>query len=267
MLMKLMKHEFRATGRSLLPMFLAVLVLSFGASLSVRFLDGATNPVIDALLSLFVIGYGIALVGVFMLVFVLMISRFRSNLLKDEGYVMFTLPVSVHQLIWSKIIVSCLWFVAACVVVVISAFIVAFDVEIFTSFGMVFRELWSDITAYYALNGIAIFIEFLILCFVGYAAGCLQFYAAMATGYGFDRRKGLMSVLFFFGFQFVLQFVTMVPMFMDSFGGFMNSMFYGGDPMMSIHLGFGLSIFFTVVVGAVFYVITTQMLKRRLNLE
>ncbi len=50
--------------------------------------------------------FGIAIVGVSVMSVVLMVNRFRSNLLSDEGYVMFSLPVSVHELVWSKIIVS-----------------------------------------------------------------------------------------------------------------------------------------------------------------
>ena len=36
MLRKLIKHEFRATGRVMLPLFLILLVTSVGANLSVR---------------------------------------------------------------------------------------------------------------------------------------------------------------------------------------------------------------------------------------
>ena len=38
-----------------------------------------------------------------------MVYRFYKNLMTDEGYLMFTLPVSRSQLIWSKLIVSMAW--------------------------------------------------------------------------------------------------------------------------------------------------------------
>jgi hypothetical protein len=62
--------------------------------------------VLHILSGLILAAFGIAIVGVSVMSVVLMVNRFRSNLLSDEGYVMFSLPVSVHELVWSKIIVS-----------------------------------------------------------------------------------------------------------------------------------------------------------------
>ena len=46
-----------------------------------------------------------------------LIQRFYKNLLRDEGYLMLTLPASVHQQVWSKLIVSSVWFIITGVVV------------------------------------------------------------------------------------------------------------------------------------------------------
>ncbi len=43
MLMKLMKHEFRATSRIMFPMFLIVLVTAVGANISTRILMEVDN--------------------------------------------------------------------------------------------------------------------------------------------------------------------------------------------------------------------------------
>ena len=267
MLRKLLKHEFRSTSRIILPLFLVILVLSFFVSIVVHNGENVTNPVLTALFVIITSAYGIALAAVFVVLLVLMINRFRTNLLGDEGYVMFTLPVSIHQLVWSKIIVSCAWCLLTLVVVGISGIIVAFDVSFIDQLRELWAELWRYLDVYYALNGTAILIEALILFFVGYAAGCLQFYAAMAVGHSFDRRKTLMSVLFFFGFQFVMQLIVSIPMFSGSFEAFMNTYFLTQGTMSSVHLFFGLSILFTLIYGAIFYVITTQMLQKRLNIE
>jgi hypothetical protein len=262
-----MKHEFRATSRIILPLFLVILVLSFGMSFVVRNGENVTNPVLETLVVIIAAAYFISLAAVFIVLLVLMINRFRSNLLSDEGYVMFTLPVSVHQLVWSKIIVSCAWCAVTIVVVGLSGFIVAFDLSFMDQFRAAFAELWQKLNVYYALNGTAIVIEALILFFVAYAAGCLEFYSAMAVGYSFDRRKVLMSVVFFFGFQFVMQFIASVAMLGFNLEEFMNNLFYNFGAMSSIHLFFGISILCTIIYGAIFYVITTQMLQKRLNIE
>lgn len=267
MLRKLMKHEIRSTSRIMLPLFAVVLVLSLFVSVIVRSgaMDQTTNPVLEVFFALIIAAYGISLGAVFIVVLVLMINRFRTNLLGDEGYVMFTLPVSVHQLIWSKILISCLWFAVACIVVALSGLVVAFDVGIFVEIKHFFAGIWQEMTAYYALNGGAILIELLLLFFFGYAACCLQFYSAMAVGYSFDRRKVLYSILFFFGFQFIMQMLASTLFFTNGVEAWFNQI--DMSVMTSVHTFFGICIFSTIVYCAIFYFITTYFLQKRLNIE
>ena len=54
-----------------------------------------------------------------------MLQRFYQNLLGTRGYIMFTLPASVHQQVWSKLIVSAVWFIATGVAVILSFLVAA----------------------------------------------------------------------------------------------------------------------------------------------
>lgn len=267
MLRKLMKHEIRSTSRIMLPLFGVVLVLSLFVSIILRSgaMEHTTNPILNVFYAIIMASYGISLGATFIVVLLLMINRFRTNLLGDEGYVMFTLPVSVHQLIWSKILISCLWFVGTCIMVGLSAMIVAFDVSSFTQLRLFFLDIWQQMNAYYALNGTAILIESLLLFFFGYVACCLQFYSAMAVGYSFDRRKVLYSILVFFGFQFVMQMLTSMLFFTNGFDTWFDRI--DMSVMTSVHTFFGVSIFGTIVYCAIFYLITTYFLQKRLNIE
>ena len=67
----------------------------------------------------------------------------------DEGYVMFTLPVSTHTLVWSKLIVSAVWFLGAVVVDVLSLLALVANVEMFWELGRVFQEIADQWNAYY----------------------------------------------------------------------------------------------------------------------
>ena len=145
MLRKLIKHEFRATGRVMLPLFLILLVTSVGANLSVRGMLDTPYKVLDVLGSLLVMAFAVAIFGVCVMSVVLMIRRFYKNLLQDEGYVMMPLPVSVHQHIWSKLIVSAVWFALTIVVVCLAACIVAFDVGFVQELVQGFRELFREV--------------------------------------------------------------------------------------------------------------------------
>ena len=274
MLRKLMKHEFRATGRIMLPLFLILLVTAVGANFSVRGMLDTGSRFLNVLGALLVMAFVIAIMGVCVMSMVVMVQRFYKNLLQDEGYVMMTLLVSVHQHIWSKLIVSAVWFALTLVVVCLACLIMAFDVELVQQIAAGFRELFQEIyrnlSTYYAINGTAIVAEFLVLCFVGCCAMCLQFYAALAIGHSFPNHKMAWSVLWFFLIQFIMQFLGgMGIMLLDE--SWLHHLLLGWTDNISakasVHLGMVTVILGEVVYGAVFYILTTYFLKKRLNLE
>ena len=274
MLRKLLKHEFRATGRIMLPLYLILLATAIGANFSTRGLLETDLKVLDLLGGLLVMAFAVAIIAVCVMSMVVMVQRFYKNLLQDEGYVMMTLPVSVHQHIWSKLIVSSVWFALTLVVVCLACLIMAFDVELVQQIAAGFRELFQEIyrnlSTYYAINGTAIVAEFLVLCFVGCCAMCLQFYAALAIGHSFPNHKMAWSVLWFFLIQFIMQFLGGMGIMLLDESWFHHLLLGWTDnisAMASVHLGMVTVILGEVVYGAVFYILTTYFLKKRLNLE
>ncbi len=276
MLRKLMKHEFRATGRVMLPLYLVLLVTALGANVSTRGLLESDNGVLDLLGMLLVMAFSFALIGVCIMSMVVMVQRFYKNLLQDEGYVMMTLPVSVHQHIWSKLIVSAVWFAATVVMVLLACMVMAFDAyaiqDLFRGFGQLFRDISQHLTAYYTINGTAFFAELLAVCFLGCCVVCLEFYAALAIGHGFPNHKMAWSVLWFFLLQFATQFLggALIVLLDESWlhhllMGWTDRIQFSG--MGAVHLMMGMLIAGELVYGAVFYFLTTWSLKKRLNLE
>ena len=265
MLRKLMKHEFRATGRVMGPLFGLLLIAAIAARFSVGVLLESSARFLNLLGGLFTTAFVIAIVGVCVMSLVLMINRFRTNLLGDEGYIMFTLPASVHQQIWSKLIVSAVWFIAAGLAVAAASFILVAQQGFWEEIRRGFAEIFRHLTAYYAFNGTAFLLELLALIFVGCCVLCLEFYAAMAIGHSFATHKVLYSVLSFLGLQFVMQLLS---------GGILVGTNYDlltvslpSDGVLAMHSVMLTVIASTAVFGAVYYVITTMFLKKRLNLE
>ena len=101
MLRKLLKHEFRATARIMLPLFGLLVLASVGANLSIRGMLDSDSTFLSTLGTILIMLFTVAIVAVGIMAFILMINRFYKNLLQDEGYVMMTLPVSIHQQIWT----------------------------------------------------------------------------------------------------------------------------------------------------------------------
>ncbi len=102
MLGKLLKYEWRATARVLLPLYGIFLVASLLLNIAIRF----SFSLISGLIGLAYFGVGVACV---VMTLILLIQRFDGNLLRGEGYLMFTLPVSVAKLILSKLIIALFW--------------------------------------------------------------------------------------------------------------------------------------------------------------
>ena len=281
MLGKLIKHEFRATARIMLPMLAALIALSLLANLSVHGLAGNLSnvPVLRIVFIVIVVFFAIAVVATAVMTLVIMISRFYRNLMKDEGYLMFTLPVSVHELIWSKLIVSLVWFLAAGLVITLVMALNALNLSaINMNLNLILLELpsWAEIrqklqelgiyTQLFTLGG-----QSLLIMLLGVLATCLHFYASMSLGHMFSKDKIVLSVVFFIAISFAFSLMqtgqsavllpNMVP---ELFTGYIDT------PVQGLRVFSALlwqGIILSAVEFAVLYVITVLSLKKGLNLS
>ena len=276
MLGKLLKHEFRATGRIMLPLMGALLALALMANLSIRGLAGnlADIPALRILFILILVFFGMGIVAIGVMALVVMVSRFYRNLLKSEGYLMFTLPVSVHELIWSKLIVSLVWFFATGLFVFLIMSLTALNLA-GTNLEMIFADFpsWSEILSKLEELGVRSALGNLVLWSViamilGAIVSCLHFYGAMALGHMFTKNKVMLSVVFFILISFAFNTMEM------GYGLSGIAMDVQSVDMDTAREGirFASRVFMhatimEVVQAAVLYLATALGLKRGLNLE
>ena len=280
MLGKLIKHEFRATGRLMAPLFGALLLLAVFSRVTNQILQQVPNPtrVLYIVSVLLAIVYVLAGLGVMVFSTVLMIKRFHQNFLTDEGYLMFTLPTSVHSLLWSKLITAALFFIFTFLADALAVAIVVWRGgtarDLFESIVGLFRELNS----FYMANGIALALEILALLLVSLLVTCLLFYAPMSIGYSFANHKGLLSVVFYFVIQAVLQifgvavlsgvvsdtaFHRLLTDAMDNLGRTDTA----AAAMQAAHGTMLLALFTELFLGAILYFLTYFMLRKHRNLQ
>ena len=280
MLGKLIKHEFRATGRLMAPLFGALLLLAFfvrTSDLVLRHVEGA-SAFFNILNTLLIIAYVLALIGVMVFSTVLMVRRFHQNFLTDEGYLMFTLPAGVHSLLWSKLITAALFFIFTFFAEALAVAIVVWEGglarEMFTGFADLFRAVDS----YYMANGLAFALETLALLLVGLLVTCLLFYAPMSIGYSFANHKGLLSVVFYFVIQAVLQIFGVAVLSGAVNDGPLHQLLMGAmdslgridtpaAAMQAAHGTMLLALFTELFLGAILYFLTYFMLRRHRNLQ
>ena len=199
MLLRLLKLDIRSTGRIMVVLYAAVLVLAAVSRVLSSFLDKTVGSVLimffaKAISVLFVV----AVVACIVMTFVLMLIRFYKNFLTDEGYLMFTLPVTTGQLIWSKLLVAVLWVIVSAAVGILASFILTVGTDAQSIiFDLDLHELFEGFTGGQT-TVIVVLLVALVFLYAAYTY--LRCYAFMAVGQSFGSRKLLLSVVFYIAF-------------------------------------------------------------------
>ncbi|MDR2517689.1 MAG: hypothetical protein LBC88_09970 [Spirochaetaceae bacterium] len=95
---KLLRYEFKFYFRIMPPFYLALVLAALAAGFQIRFSPGADSDAATWIMVIWICVFTAAAA----VNFILVIQRFRDNLLRDPGYLMLTLPVGPWTLIASK---------------------------------------------------------------------------------------------------------------------------------------------------------------------
>ena len=272
MLRKLLKYEFAATGRYLLPLLCLLLVMAAAAGLSIRILSaGQAGRAAAALAAIFVVLFFLSVMALAAVTVVLIVYRFYRNLLCSEGYLMHTLPVSVHQLICSKLIAAVCWMTVTSVFIYGCLFGVAFRAEIWAQVLSELRVIFERLSLAYGIGAaelVSVVLELCVLLLLGSMSSCLLFYASLAIGHSLPRHKLLASLGVFLGFGLLSQVLTMLLAVVTGYSlrGFVSVLNLKALAQFGHALLIG-GIALNAVYCVVLYLITARMLSRRLDLE
>lgn len=269
-----MKHELRATGRVMGPMLLLTLVMAMGGNIATHKLLETNYGALSFLGVILLMGFVVTLAAVIIVSFTLMIQRFYRNLLRDEGYLMMTLPVTVHAHVISKLLVSLIWMAATAMVVMLAMLILLYEQEVLDQIADGFVALrlelrFGDVrVAEYMMDFAACGMESVLLMIVAAACTCLQIYASMAVGHSFTHHKGLMSIAAWFIFCVAWNILQ------NAAGSLLNRIHIEGvfmwtqslQPTTQIQVVLLCMTGMLLIPCALWYAITTYFLKNRLNI-
>ncbi len=262
MLAKLLKHEFKATARIFLPLYLILLIFGlinrifnvfdiFGDSIS--FNMQSTLSVISSII------YFTLIVAIIVMTLVIMIQRFYKNLLGDEGYLMFTLPVKPWQHIVSKLIISMLWSGLSLIVIISS---IAILIGIKDTLAALSRGINFFIESL-GYTGLLTACSYAILMFILYV---LMIYSAISLGHLFPKYKLLASFGMYSVLYIINQVVTTVVLL--TFGNKALANIISNSPTPSQIINFIQSLLpvpILLIVGN--FLLTKFILEKHLNLE
>ena len=270
MLRKLIGYEWKACARACLPIYGALLVVAlinrvFSLIGLGRFLGGV--PEVLAAMAYFGV-----MVAVFVVTTVILIQRFYKSLLGDEGYLMFTLPVTVTQHIWAKSIIALVMSFLSCVATVLSVVILSANSSLLRDVSRFFSELFRMITGsqFGAANGIFYTIEAVLLVVLFSLAGLLFIYLCISLGHLAKKHRVAMAIVWYFVLTTVMQFLFSIIFFTTGGQNIFEAMFRWVNtipPSAAIHVGMLVLCLGAAIPGAVFFLGTRYVLKNKLNLE
>ncbi len=268
MLGKLLKYELKATSRVFIPLYIAILVVSIvnGLSLNLEILNIQGLATI-VLMCLFI--------SLFVITIVVTIQRFNKNLLKDEGYLMFTLPVSSKHLVLSKYLTSLIWtflsFVVAFLSFTIIFMIPTYKYFDFSYFINEFNLLFSNMLN---LNILGQFIKIILLMIISYTIFIFNVYLALSVGQLpiFNRFRNVSSFIGFLVINLLISYAqNIVSLFVNDASvniEAIDNINYAINSVTSIvSKGLNIAIVINLIIILVLFFATTYILDKKLNLE
>lgn len=287
MLGKLIKHEWKGTykvGCLMLLLLAGITFFGWLAFQSPMWRAMATDSesaaigtgILDILSIFTLLLYVIMLVVIVVGIIVYLAVHFYRTMYTDEGYLTHTLPVTKHQLLVSKILVSGIWEIIVIMMTYLSVFLLALsligtimpDTYTFSEFmeemGIWFRTLREILEGEFGMNFLLYKIVLVLGSLLGPFVSMTIIFGAISLGQLFTKHRVLMAIVSYIGVCLVngilgsvIEAIAGSAIFKSStedFGGFFN---------VSIWQGLIVNLILAVVMYITSYVVTTK----RLNME
>ena len=264
-MLKLLKYEWKACARTCLPLYGVLILMSLiSRILYVIPKNASLDFMLPAISSMLYMG---VMMAAFVVTAVILIQRFYKNLLGSEGYLMFTLPVTVSQHLLSKTIIAVVMIALSGLSALISIFIFA-DKMILSM-----DEVWQAFTGLSNLlphsgQEFLFELELLVLAVLGIAGMAL-----FALGHLASRHRLLMSIVWYVVLSTALQVLLLMVMMgagnavPEPFVDLMKVWWSGITPIGAAHLMLRFCCVFALISDAVYFLVTRWILVHKLNLE
>ena len=265
MLGKLMKYEWKATWKILLPMNLFIIAMTVFAYLTIELsFFNSGSVLVESTGVIVIMTYVISLFITAVGSMIYLIYRAYTSVYGDEGYLLHTLPIDKHHIILSKMIVSALWVMLNLFLIYTSAALLLSTQEWFLdSIADAFR-FWTQMRNFFhEVKGFSVFMT-IVAAIVSLAARILKIAACISLGQLASNHKILSSFGFYYGIYFVQRifsaFYYLILGVVTDIAGNDNGIFlYGGNWPFSLISG--------LIYCVVFYFVTWYMMEKKLNLD
>ena len=257
MFLKLVKHELHETLRMLVPFFGGLLLFAAVTRAIIWAMEQADNDILSVMGTMLVVLFFMACGASVVLTAVLLMVRFARSVHGDEGYLTHTLPVGVHSILLSRLLITFLALAASIGVAYVSIRFSTWNVkaisEFFEGFGELFKAAGMDDSFLWATVG-TVFVQLLTTV--------LMIFAAISIGHSFNRGKAGFSILFFFALNTGVSLVSTIVSLILMPQLFETDMEMGAFTTQYYLFAIAMNLIFCCV----FYFLAWIMTKKRLNL-
>ena len=259
MVLKLMKYDMRSNLRTLMPIWIAIVFMSvlYGITQGSKTPSGTFAHFLLLVLPVIILTL---LLGIsFAIAVVNMVRNFWNGLLGNEGYLMFTLPVTVDALLLSKALSALLIELMTLAVAFVSGGILAAFMVSWESFFIEFRNLWGIFWRGIEAHPNVVPTVF-IVC-VGILLWILNLnlhtYLACAIGHMAKKLRKLLAIIAFCSLSIATSYC--IPRIVGELDALLNM----SEPLVASAVFAAIPLLFNVL----FFFLTRSILAHRLNLE
>ena len=276
MLRKLMKYDFKTMGRILVPAYLVMLALSvlFGLSLGGNHSYGLVGNIVTSqgyrrtMVTTLGFIFGASCFAGGLITLIMIIQSFYRNLLGAPGHLMFALPVKVRTHVTAKGISATIWVILGCLTGLLSLVLLSTAAFGPHYFGQLLMRFWPGIAEQLGSQKEVVLyvLQIILVLILGAAAEVMRIYASISIGHLWSNHRVFGAVLAYIGFGVIgTLLVNLINFNAVQFEIFLNRIFlYSGA--YAGHMALLYFALFELVVAVIYWVITSVILSRRLNL-
>jgi hypothetical protein len=269
MLGKLLKYDLKSIIKIFIPIWLALLLIA-----AIKRLAGIveSDSVWGSLSTIIpMVIFVLLTIAMFVITIVFIVQRFYNGLLKDEGYLMFTVPAKPWQLIASKGLSAIIVIVASGIVCILSILIIYINGDILTEI--------EEFSGYIQLSGpqlLGISAAYIGSLLLGMVQTTFHIYLSIAIGHLFSKYRIAMSITAYICINIVMSVISNIinitTGYTSSFARSLTGLAFNfNEQIQSVYssaintLTATMLMNFAIII--VFFIITERILSRKLNLE
>jgi len=252
MLTKIIKHEFKATYRTFIPIYIALAIVTGAACLFLPALSKYNNSILSIVMGFGIILLVLGFIFVIMSPYIFLSVRFYKTTATREAYLTFTIPTDTKIILLGKFIVTFIWTTVTILLWLLAFIALSYRFD----FGLSF-SFDSNIV-----------LQILYLA-ASISCSILTIFAAISLSQLVRDHRVIASFAFYMALTTVQQIVSiaaLIPIMLKELSASGDAEYTASGTVTSDTTVYVLSLIIGIVFSLVFYFISNYMLKKKLNL-